>query len=208
MNNIHNIFRRISPIFRRKRMALFFSMLKPDAQTRLLDLGGLPGTWRDQPGEFPVTLVNLQPHAAPEARFTSIQGDALRLPFSDQSFDIVFSNSVIEHLESWENQQLFAREAARLAPRLWIQTPARWFPIEPHLLAPLVHYLPKRLQVRLVRWCTPWGWFQRPDPGRVRSFLASIRLLNHREMERLFPGCQIIRERFLGVTKSYVAVKC
>jgi hypothetical protein len=157
--------------------------------------------WR-QPG-----CINLEPHPTQDARITSIKGDVLELTYPDRSFDIVFSNSLIEHLGNWENQQTFAREAARMAPKLWIQTPSRWFPIEPHLIAPLVHYLPKSFQRHLLRWGTVWGWLNKPNRQQVAEFLAEVRLLSYREMKLLFPECKIIKERFFGLTKSYIAVK-
>ena len=188
-------------------MALFFASFKLDDQTKVLDMGGLPGTWLTQPGNFPVVQVNLDPHPTTSQRLTLIKGDATHLPFPDLSFDVAFSNSVIEHLGNWENQQAFAREALRVAQRVWIQTPARLFPIEPHLLAPFVHYLPKSVQQRLLRWFTLWGWLNRPTPREVAAFLAEVRLLSYAEMKSLFPGCKIIKERFFGLTKSYIAVK-
>ena len=207
MANIHSIFAKISPLFRRKRMALFFSRFKPDEQTKLLDLGGLPGTWTGHPGNFPIVLVNLEPHPTTDPRFTTVNGNALHLPFPNQAFDIVFSNSLIEHLGTWENQQTFAQEVSRLAPRCWIQTPARSFPIEPHLLTPFVHYFPKFVQQHLLRWFTLWGWMQRPSNQQVTAFLNEVRLLTHSEMKKLFPNCEIIREHFFGLTKSYIALK-
>ncbi len=57
---------------------------------------------------------------------------------------VVFSNSVIEHVGTWEDQQAFAAEVRRVGRRLWV--PAYECPIEPHYLAPLVHYLPKEVQ--------------------------------------------------------------
>ena len=188
-------------------MAKFFSMLAPGEGTKILDLGGLAATWLHQPGNFAIVLVNLEPHPTQDARITSIKGDVLELTYPDRSFDIVFSNSLIEHLGNWENQQTFAREAARMAPKLWIQTPSRWFPIEPHLIAPLVHYLPKSFQRHLLRWGTVWGWLNKPNRQQVAEFLAEVRLLSYREMKLLFPECKIIKERFFGLTKSYIAVK-
>ncbi len=80
-------------------------------------------------------------------------------------------------------------------------------PAEPHLLTPFVHYLPRRLQSRLLRRFTLWGWIARPSPEQVERFVRDTRLLTHREMQSLFPDCEIRRERFLGFTKSYVAVR-
>ena len=188
-------------------MAIFFSMFQPTDQTKVLDLGGLPETWLNQPGRFPIMLVNLEPHSTTDERFTTVKCDAVHLPFADQSFDIVFSNSLVEHLGNRENQQAFAREAARLAPKLWIQTPARWFPVEPHLIAPFVHYLPKTVQQRLLRWFTVWGWLNKPTRQQVAEFLAEVRLLSYQEMKFLFPDCKILKERFWGFTKSYIAIR-
>jgi hypothetical protein len=55
---------------------------------------------------------------------------------SDQEYDIAFSNSVIEHVGDWERQAAFASEIRRVGKNLWIQTPAKECPIEPHYLAP------------------------------------------------------------------------
>ena len=193
-------------------MRRFYRLFRPSAHTRLLDIGGLPHTWTAQSGEacFPVTLINLRfpnRESAGGPRFTAVEGDAAHLPLVDGSFDIVFSNSVIEHMETWERQQAFASEARRVARRLWIQTPARSFPVEPHFLAPLFHYLPRRLQSRLARRFTLWGLLTRPAPAQVEKVLSEIRLLTIRELRQLFPDCAILRERFFGLTKSYVVVR-
>lgn len=142
-----------------------------------------------------------------EPGFDFRAGDGCALPFADGEFDVVFSNSVIEHVGSWERQQAFAREARRVGRRLWVQTPAREFFIEPHLLAPFVHWLPRRTQRGLIRWATGWGWLTRPTPAQVDEFLAEVRLLTRREMTELFPDCEILTERFLGLPKSYIAVR-
>ena len=207
MGNIHSIFGKVSPFFRRKRMSLFFSLLKPDDRTKLLDLGGLPSSWVGQPGHFPVVLINLLPHPANNPRFTTVKANVLAVPFANQAFDLVFSNSVIEHLGTWENQKIFAGEVKRMAPKYWVQTPARSFPIEPHLISPFVHYLPKALQRHLIRWFTVWGWLHKPSRPDIDAFLEEVRLLNHQEMQSLFPDGRILRERFFGITKSYIAVK-
>lgn len=193
--------------FRRRRMNRFFALMSPLAEARVLDIGGTPQTWSGESpahSQFPVTLINIRSNGQlDDDRFTTVEGDATKLPFMDNSFDIAFSNSVIEHVGSWKKQQAFAREASRVARGLWIQTPARSFPIEAHLLAPYIQYLPRRVQHRIARW-TLRGILQ---PDVVHEIVDEVRLLTYREVQQLFPDCIILRERMLGFTKSYIAVR-
>jgi hypothetical protein len=199
-------------LFRRRRMKTFIALFAPSNETRVLDIGGAPNTWLNESCseiEFPVTLLNLRypDSRLADDRFTPVSGDATDLPFADGSFEIAFSNSVIEHMTTWERQQTFAREARRVADKLWIQTPARSFPLEPHVLAPLFQYLPRRWQTCLARHFTLWGLMTKPSPERVDEMLCDIRLLTYKEMRQLFPDCRILKERLCGLTKSYVAVR-
>jgi Methyltransferase domain len=209
MEKIRNLF---FVLFRRRRMRRFYATFRPTAHTRLLDIGGTPHTWIfESPSShpIPVTLVNLEfldPDTC-NGRFTAVQGDATELPFENESFDIAFSNSVIEHLTTWERQQAFASEARRVAKKLWIQTPARSFPVEPHVFGPFFHFLPKNLQRKTARYLTVWGLTTKPDRARIEEMLSEIRLLTYREMRQLFPDCTIVRERFFTFTKSYIAVR-
>lgn len=66
-----------------------------------------------------------------------------KLPFSDQSFDIVFSNAVVEHVGNKQNQQFFIGELLRVSKHFFMTTPNRWFPVELHTSLPLLHWLPK-----------------------------------------------------------------
>lgn len=193
--------------FRQRRMNRFFSRFLPTSETRVLDVGGTAQTWTRESGsrvEFPVTLLNILDYGPPESeRFTAVTGDATKLPFAERSFDIVFSNSVIEHVGTWKEQQMFASEVRRVGQKLWIQTPARSFPIEAHLLAPFIQYLPKAFQHRIVRW-TPRGILQ---PDVVHQIVDEVRLLTYAEMKQLFPDCVILKERIFCLTKSYIAVR-
>jgi len=141
------------------------------------------------------------------AHYRFVVGSGTQLEFADGAFDVVFSNSVIEHLASWEQQRAFAREVRRVARGLWVQTPARGFPIEPHLLTPFFHYLPLAWQRRLLRNFSVWGLLARPSRKAMDDFLRQTRLLGYQEMREIFPDCEIRRERFLGLTKAYVAVR-
>jgi hypothetical protein len=207
------IHQKVFVIFRRRRMKTFYALFQLSAKTRLLDIGGAPNTWIAESAcdaKFPVTLVNLRfpdPAVLTNGRFTAVEGDATNLPFADASFDIAFSNSVIEHMTTWERQQAFAMQASRVAKKLWIQTPARSFPLEPHVLAPFFQYFPRSLQTRMARRFTLWGLLTKPNTMQVDEMLSDIRLLTHREMKQLFPDCRILKERVLGLTKSYIAVR-
>jgi hypothetical protein len=133
------------------------------------------------------------------------------MPVPDQSFDIVFSNSVIEHVGDRDQQRLFANEVRRVARRYYVQTPNRRFPIEPHLLTPFIHWLPRSWQRTIVRRFTIWQWIERPAPDRrayyIEHYLRDIRLLNRADVARLFPDAQIQQERWMGLTKSLIAVR-
>jgi len=189
-------------------MNRFFELMKPSTEVRVLDIGGTPQTWNGESpdhSKFAITLVNIRSNGeeVDDERFTAVEGDGTDLPFANESFDIAFSNSVIEHVGTWEKQQVFAREARRVARKLWVQTPARSFPIEAHLLAPYIQYLPKSVQHRIVPW-TPRGLLQ---PDVVHEIVDEVRLLSYREVKQLFPDCVILKERMLGLTKSYIAVR-
>ncbi len=207
---IHHIFGLISPHFRRRRLRWFRDHLPASPDERLIDIGGYPWCWLGEIRIGSITLLNREFEPGLPARhpeFVYTKGDACALPFADHEFDVAFSNSVIEHVGTWGRQERFAAEARRIGRKLWIQTPARGFFIEPHLLAPFIHWLPVRWQRRLMRRFTPWGWLTRAKPADVDAFLTEVRLLTKEEMQRLFPDCEILEEKFLGMTKSYIALR-
>ena len=118
--------------FRSRRMRRFEQEFSITGQTRILDVGGTPLNWRLLSAQPQITILNTTRESV-DARFTWVWGDGRILPFRDQSFDIVFSNSVIEHVGDTSSQQRFAAEIARVGKAYWVQTPNRLFPIEPHL---------------------------------------------------------------------------
>jgi hypothetical protein len=193
--------------FRKRRMNRFFALLCPSDTETLLDVGGAEHTWTVDAdhGEFPVVLFNIAfgGGAKDGRRFRYMIGSGTAMPFGDGEFSIAHSNSVIEHVGDFAAQQRFAAEIRRVAQRVWVQTPALCFPVEVHLWAPLIHWLPKSWGRVLARF-TPRGLL---DSKTAAGWADSVRLLNRREMEQLFPDCEIIVERVLGWPKSYVAVR-
>jgi hypothetical protein len=124
-----------------------------------------------------------------------------------ETFRPTAETTVIEHVGTPDAQRAFAEELRRVGRQLWVQTPARSFFFEPHLLAPFIHFLPLSWQRRLVRNFTLWGWITRPSQASVDRMLGELRLLDFVTFRTLFPDCEIRRERFLGVTKVFVAVR-
>jgi Methyltransferase domain len=189
-------------------MAAFVEWYRARCSGPILDVGGTPEFWTDADLHGSVTILNvLPPPESLPGNLAYVQGSATSLPFEDRSFGVVFSNSMIEHLGERTIQQRFASEALRVGRGVWIQTPARWFPIEPHFLTPLIHYLPKRAQRRLLRNFTIWGWITRPDQDYVDKLIDELALLSAGDMRFLFPGCTLLRERVLGMTKSLIVAK-
>jgi hypothetical protein len=169
-----------------------------DRPVGILDIGGTVPYWHALPGlygreDVEITVVNLGDREFDDANLRVRKGDARDLSqFADSSFDLVHSNSVIEHVGLWEDMQRMAAEVRRLAPSYFVQTPNYWFPIEPHYKLPLIQFLPSPIRSRI----RDKVW-----PGH------SIELIGARQMRKLFPDAVIERERFGGLTKSLIAVK-
>jgi len=179
----------------------------------VLDLGGNTFFWKlaERGGlELPrITIVNLYPpgQKPPEYIQAWVMADGRNLPFEDKSYDIVFCNSVIEHLGNWESQVMFANEIRRVGRGYFVQTPNRDFFIEPHLITPFIHWFPRKLQEKLIRNFTVWGLVTRPSAEKCVEFLNEVRLLNRDDMESLFPDSEVTFETFLGLRKSILALK-
>ena len=207
----------IQKSFRVKRMRRFCITFHLTGCERILDVGGTPGMWGLLPAAEVGHVVLLNMPRADESRqsiatgLEYVHGDGCNLPFADRSFDIVFSNSVIEHVGGPESQMRFAQEIRRAGRGYWVQTPNRYFPVETHLLTPLVHLLPRAWRAFVVRRFTVWQWIQRPGAEErryyIEHFVADIRLLSAKQMQGLFPDAVIIRERVLMFTKSLIAFR-
>jgi SAM-dependent methyltransferase len=147
-----------------------------------------------------VTIINLDtmPPGTPSRQ---VKGDGCCLPFSDKSFDLAFSNSVIEHVP---DHGAFAEEAIRVGRSYYVQTPNYWFPIEPHYMAPIIHFLPPAWRRKLGRKFTGWGLLGKLSQKEVDEFVASTHLLKLGEMQALFPNGTFETEKVLGMVKSLI----
>jgi hypothetical protein len=212
--NIFRLYAKLSPKFRLRRMYRFAEAFEIDARTRILDVGGSHHIWNYLPLRPNVVMLNISPpddeYDADDERNANLRvvlGDACHLPFKNGAFDLIFSNSLIEHLHTFEQQQRFADECRRVAARYFVQVPNQRFFIEPHLLTPFIHWLPKSTRTRLLRNFTVWGLVTRPTRQECEHFIEEVRLLTKRDLRQLFPEAEIWHERWLGLSKSFMAVK-
>lgn len=196
---------------RARRAQLFLQTFPELGSMRVLDLGGIAAMWESMP-ILPeqVVLMNKGDLPVPAGSvFTALSGDACEPPESilAEKFDLVFSNSVIEHVGGHHRRLRFAETIHALAPRHWIQTPNRYFPIEPHWMLPGFQFLPTRAKADIMR---VWpGHYQRlsGDPTERLGCVLSVELLTRSEFTFYFPTSDVLTERLFGLPKSLIAVK-
>lgn len=203
----------LSTQFRRKRFHFFLSLINQlPRPLHILDIGGTEAYWNmmrfDDP-QVHITLLNLNTQTIANAeRFTSIAGDATQLMgFADQSVDLVYSNSVIEHLFTLEAQQKMADEIKRVGKSYFIQTPYRYFPIEPHWVFPFFQFLPRTVKISLTRRFALGHIPRVSDPEKAARQVDEVRLMTITELKKMFPEALLYKEFFTGMVKSVVMYK-
>jgi SAM-dependent methyltransferase len=171
---------------RERKLQLFLELLQPGPETTVVDVGvtdapfGAGSTNNFFEARYPwphrITAVgdtSLERFRAAFPEVRAVQADGRALPFADAEFELGFSNAVLEHVDGGrEGQRRFVHELARVARRVFVTTPNRFFPIEVHTLLPFAHWLP----------ATP-----RDRALRARGFDATLDLLGPRELASLFP---------------------
>jgi hypothetical protein len=193
--------------FRQQRNEEFKRRFPGLADMRVLDLGGTAVSWRTLGLRARgVTLVNLDDSADPEEPWMEIRhADACAGGFGE--YDLVFSNSLLEHLGGHARRRQFADVVRESAPSWWIQTPYRYFPVEPHWVFPGFQFLPFRARVMI---CQRWNQGYTPaikDAAAAAELVASTELVSAAEMRMYFPDSEIWFERVAGMPKSLVAVR-
>jgi Methyltransferase domain len=183
---------------RRHKLKLFLDFMQPTEGTTVVDVGvadtpfgagegqALTHNFFEQLYPWPerITAVGNVPlpnftKAFPKIR--TVVADGRELPFADGEFDVAFSNAVVEHVGERDEQERFCHELARVAKCVFVTTPNRLFPVDPHTLLPFVHWLPE---------------------GRRPRRLDGVRPLSARELRSLFP----YRVRIVNTGLTLVAV--
>jgi hypothetical protein len=176
---------------------------------RIIDIGGTADFWERRGwagrGDVKIITVNIAPETRRYENIEPVVGDAANLAsFADQSFDIAFSNSVIEHLFTYEKQAAMAREVRRVGRAFYVQTPNFWFPFEPHFRVPGWQWMPLWLRIAIIRRRSCGFRGRCRDPQQARELVSEVRLLSRRELRKLFPGATVAPERFGGLVKSWM----
>lgn len=176
----------------------------------VIDLGGTVSSWeRAEVRPKHVTVLSLEPEGAEGISWIDAHyADACNVSaaLADLRGDVVFSNAVLEHVGGVERRQRFVDTVHRLAPLHWVQTPYRYFPIEPHWLFPGFQFLPVAARVEISR---RWKLVHTPntDYQAMLDAVLSVELVGLAEFRHLFPDSEIRHERFAGLTKSIIAVR-
>jgi ubiquinone/menaquinone biosynthesis C-methylase UbiE len=185
---------------------MFIELLRPTSEMRILNVGAT-GTHLGLAEQFEsfypelshimgggISLSEVQDYRDSFPGVQALVFDGCALPFKDQSFDIVYSNAVIEHLPGRDYVERFAREVQRVGKGWFITTPNLWYPIEPHYHLPFVQFLPEAAQRQLVR-----------KVGKVPY--DNLQLLTRKEMKQLFPGGEVAACRVTFYPETLIAYR-
>lgn len=203
----------ISSKLRHNRFTLFKSLLpQVDKPIKILDVGGKETIWSREGfcepnviNQFEITMLNINQQQTTSPNIRSTAGDARNMSeFADGEFDIVFSNSVIEHVGNYNDKMLMAKEIQRVGKKYFVQTPNFYFPIEPHFVYPFFQFLPLQLKVWILMHV---GRRHKKveSAEKAKNIANGIQLLSKRQFKKLFPQAIIFEEKFLGLTKSFIA---
>jgi hypothetical protein len=194
---------------RRRRMARFLHIVQPKPTDLVLDVGVTDTAWRSGnffESQYPwperITAVAMEAMPTFERTFPEVKfvvADGRSLPFESKAFDLGFSNAVIEHVGSRDDQRRFIEELVRTCRTVFVATPNGGFPVDPHTLLPFVHWLPRPVRHPLLRWSGNGRWASE----------AALNPLTAGALRSLFPpdcDVRIDRQRVLGLTTVLVAI--
>ena len=199
---------RVSAFNRNRKWQQFLKFVSPREEMRVLDVGFNEAEWSESDNyierhyPWPEKLTALGMHKPvdflrryPHVRAVQYEGRVF--PFEDNSFDVVWSNAVLEHVGDFGRQVAFVKEMKRVGKVLFFSTPNRGFPLELHTYLPLIHWLPKSTHDAFLRRL-----------GRDDYTGDYMHLLTHRELGRVLAASgiqnhRIFRNRICGWTMDF-----
>jgi SAM-dependent methyltransferase len=202
---------RVSTFNRTRKWDIFLSQVRPTPEMTVLDVGYTEKEFspmdnfieKNYPHPANITALGVSKCDAFTARYPMVKTfvyDGKHFPFTDKSFDVCWSNAVLEHVGDAERQLGFLKEIVRVSKRAFITTPNRLFPIEVHTRTPLLHMLPKVAFDGFLR-ATGKSW----AAGDYMNLLTegSLRGLLGRSGAR---GYQLFKNRLGGFTLDFAVM--
>lgn len=176
-------------------------------EMQVLDLGGTTSYWERAPVRpAHVTVVNLTEPGPGADWISAVEGDACDPALSKGDFDLVVSNSLIEHLGGYAQRKRLASVIRSAAPRYWVQTPYRYFPLEPHWLFPGMQFAALPVRAKIARYW-PLSHTGATSNEQALDQVLWTELIGKSEMRSLFPDGRVVFERIAGIPKSLIAVR-
>lgn len=206
-NNVNSV----SYKLRNRRKILFLEFISNlKRPVKILDLGGSEYFWRNlnliNLNDIQILLLNTEFQDVKNfSNIDFINKDVRDLSeFSDNEFDVVHSNSLIEHLSTYDEQKKLAAEIQRIGKNYFIQTPNYYFPVEPHFLYPFFQFFSKEKKIALIQK-KDLGWYKKQENmDKAEALASSIRLMKKSELENIFKNPKIHSEKYFLFTKSFI----
>ncbi|HBB37570.1 MAG: Methyltransferase type 11 [Candidatus Magasanikbacteria bacterium GW2011_GWD2_43_18] len=203
---------RVSAWNRRRKWQRYTTLFPPMKGETVLDVGCSDIEYSETdnflekkyPHQSQITALGIDtPKAFPKTypEVTCVQYDGGIFPFTNEQFDICWSNAVLEHVGDEAAQVLFLKEAYRVAKKGFITTPNKFFPIEVHTRVPLLHFvLPKKMFDAFLRLI-----------GKQWATGSYMRLLSERDLRSILDKAgiktyRLFKNRMLGWTLDFVIV--
>jgi ubiquinone/menaquinone biosynthesis C-methylase UbiE len=208
---VNNFAQSVSNSNRERKFYYFMNLFTIEKRTKILDVGASDDEKqaaanileKRYPYQRNITVLGTQKYNNLVERYPfvkAVQYNGEMFPFKDNSFDICWSNAVLEHVGNNARQVVFLKEIKRCANKAFITTPNKFFPVETHTKLFFIHWLPKKLFDQIARRIN-LGW----------ATGDYMHLLSLREIKRLLAqaGIQkyrIKKNRFLFFTMDFVII--
>jgi hypothetical protein len=201
----------------RRVQTMIDQLIAKHGEIQVLDAGGRAEYWNmldpGSAGRVSLTILNYSEeltdyssNTLPHVRYQNVTGDACNMPqYADGSFHLVHSNSAIEHVGSYGKMMAFANEVRRVGQAYYVQTPNFWFPIDPHIAFPILHWMPDPIRIA-AQTRFNLGLARKTDFAGAVERLDDWRMISQGTMRSLFPDALHSAERFGLIFKKSLIV--
>jgi len=183
----------------------------PTINDRVLDMGVTPETSLVESNYFEkmypytqnITMSTVEDASNLEQIFNGakfVQNEPGKaFPFDDKQFDILFCSAVLEHVGADEAQRQFVHECIRVAKKIYLTTPDKYFPIEFHTYLPFIHYLPRHAYQKILRLLKMEFWAETSN----LNLLTRKRLLSMLP-ENTYKNAKMCYNRMFGIATNLI----